>query len=1427
MKQFFCGIDLGSTTAKIYICDEQKKAVFSQYIRHNAKINEALLKIFSEVREWHGDMAIAPVITGSAGMGVAERCNIPFLQEVVVSVNYIKNNFRDVSTLIEIGGEDSKVVFFKERNTPEVRMNGSCAGGTGAFIDQMAALMHIDVMEFNELALNGNSIYPIASRCGVFGKTDVQALMSRKVSRQDIAYSVFHAVASQVFSALCRGREITPPVMFAGGPLTFYSALRKAFCDILQLDESLVIHPEQSQFLPAMGCACHDDVKRPLVRVNELIQALETKNRYTVKEDSRLLEPLFKSDGEYEEWKQDHERDCVKRVEPEEIRGEKLFLGVDSGSTTTKIVLIDEQGRFVAGKYVPGKGDPLDSLSFGLNELKEEFKKYDWAPTLSRSCVTGYGEDFLKAALGIDEGIVETVAHYRAAKQFDPGVSFIIDIGGQDMKAIFIDGDAVSDIQINEACSSGCGSFLETFAHSMNYTISYFSEMACLSPSPFDLGTRCTVFMNSKVKEALRDGAGPDSISSGLAYSVIRNALYKVLKLRNLDALGETVIAQGGTFYNPAVLRALELTLGRRVIRPDISGMMGAYGAALTALQSDRDGDARFQPFLTESIVPEFKTKEQTCRGCENYCEVTKIKFSNGAHCFTGNRCERIFSNSPRSANRGENLFKEKLKLLFPPVDPDHKPTRFTYGIPRALNFYEDYPFWSKFLSECGFGVELSDATNYADLEKGLFSVVSDNICYPAKVVHSHIYNLADKKVDRIFYPVVVHSQNDFSNTQNTYNCPVITGYADVIRSSIDPESKFQIPVDTPAFSFSDPVLFIRQLQNYFSRYGLRPAEILDAYKKGMAANRDWKLHMRQRARNIIETAREEERVVVVLAGRPYHSDPMQHHGIPDLLSDMGVDVIPEDVFPLSDEDTLQKVNVLTQWSYSNRLYAAAQFVREEPCAELVQLTSFGCGPDAISVDEVRDILHSGGKIHTLLKIDEISNLGAAKIRLRSMLEAVRERRANGEKRTTSITAAHSSSNDKTANVIDKSFKLIAPHFSPFYSSLMPAMFKNYGYDMETLPPQDHKSIEFGLKHINQEMCYPAILIAGDIVRAFAERGYDPEKTAVVLSQTGGQCRASSYVSLVKKALSEMGYGQVPVLTFSTADYNSLNELDIDLNDLVRKVAIGVLYLDALLEMYLATVVREIEEGSTLALYQRCTAKYEHQIKNMSFDLMLKLLRDAVDDFNALPVSSESFPVVGIVGEIFVKYNMFAGANLIDWLIKEKVEVRLPSLQNFFLQEFLNDEYNRKNHLKKSDFLSIAKVGILKFYVGHQLRRIKREMSRFRFAPKEANLRKLSLQSEEIASMANQSGEGWLLIAEMIAMIEDGVNEIVVIQPFGCISNHITGKGIEKKLMEMFPGFTPLFLDMDAGSSEANIINRIRLLLESAKEGRAATAAKS
>lgn len=1418
-QPYTIGIDLGSTTAKLVICrhaDKCHEIVFSAYRRHHAKIRETIESLLSEAQTHLGNIECLVSITGSAGMGISETTGISFVQEVVASANYIKKFQPQIRTFIEIGGEDSKIIFFDDNFNADMRMNGSCAGGTGSFIDQIAVLLDIPVEEFDAYASRGTRLFPIATRCGVFAKTDVQSLLAHNVSKEDIALSTFHAVALQVLSTLPRGRDIEAQVLFGGGPLTFNSQLRKAFEETIgdfKEDDFVII--DKPQLIPAIGtslsCDAGHDIVYTLEQLITVVSQKETSSRNSDGSEN-ILPSLFTDSDEYTTWLSTFDQYNVKRHTTTAGETIDAFLGIDSGSTTTKIVLIDKEGKLISTFYRNNMGDPVATLRNGLLTIRDHCADQKIDVNIKGTAATGYGESLMKCAFNLDIGIVETMAHFRAASQFDPEVSFILDIGGQDMKAMYIQDGYVADIQINEACSSGCGSFIETFAQNMGYTVADFAKMACTSQRPYDLGTRCTVFMNTKVKQALREGTSIEDISAGLSFSVIKNSLYKVLKLTDTQTLGRKIVVQGGTFKNDSVLRSLELLLEREIIRPDIPELMGAYGCALKAMDNYQliPYETNFQGLDAISEEIDIEKELLHCKGCENRCQITRLTFKNGNKFYIGNNCERIFTNNTEQVEPGENLISEKRDILFRRNLSARKPIGIRMGIPRILNMFENFPFWATFFNECGIDIILSDRSNIEIFESGVKSVCSENICFPAKIAHGHVHNLIEKGVDRIFFPNVVYEEMEYSDSVNSYNCPVVTGYPCVIRSAIDTEGKYSIPLDSPAISFKNAALLVKQLQKYMKGLGINDRVVLKAYKAAIKEQGATKKRLQDRAQALIKKAEENKLPLLVLAGRPYHIDKLINHGIPEVIADLGAIVIPEDSIPGLERISLKDVNVLTQWAYTNRLYATAKWVSSHPTAQLVQINSFGCGPDAVSVDEVRDILVQHDKLYTQIKVDEVFNLGAVKIRLRSMLEALKKKKSGTTVQKKVVTSRSNSSFSKEKTII-------VPHFSRYYSPLVPSLFKSFGVEVKTLPVQDSDSINYGIKNINNEICYPAVLIAGDIIKAYQKYNYDVENTTVLLTQTGGQCRASNYVNLVKKGLDKIGFGDVSVETLSTTTLKTIVSGSQG-TVLAKKMILGILVLDNLLYMYLKIKPRALDKEAVSRLFTTYQDRIGEVVVERHFvKKLMHVLDDAIEDFNNIEISDEAIPQIGFVGEIFVKYNEYANMDLIEWVLDQGAEVVLPPLQGFFFHDFISRDFMEENHITNSLTGRLTNKLIWNYLMARQ-KQVYRRMRAFRFYKPPHDLYHLADKTSEIVSLANQFGEGWLLTADMLSMLEEGVRNIISVQPFGCISNHVVAKGVEKRIKLKFPDFNLLAIDFDQSTSPANVFNRAHFMVASAKE---------
>lgn len=1408
---FRAGLDIGSTTAKLAIINAAGHLVFSKYIRHNTRIIESTIDIFKALTAIEGDLTIALRVTGSAGIGISERANIPFVQEVIASTTVIKEQFPEVKTLIDIGGEDSKMIFFNKNKPPDIRMNGNCAGGTGAFIDQMATLLNIAPAQLNDFAAKHTHIYPIASRCGVFAKTDVQNLISSKISNNDIAASIFHAVVVQALNTLARGYDIEPKIMFAGGPFTFLAELKNIFISDLDIKESDAITPEHPELLPAIGAAIANDEPVLQIKISELIERLKTSQSYNSKFNTRLS-PLFKRRADFDKWTNSSVNHVVTQTELIDYQNNDCFIGIDSGSTTTKIAVTGSNNELLFSYYNNNEGNPVETVTKGLSLFVKELKKTGKNITVKRTVVTGYGEDLIKAAFGCDIGIVETIAHFTAAKHFNPDVSFILDIGGQDMKAIFIENGIIKRIELNESCSSGCGSFIETFGKTLGHNVGDFAKLACNSQAPCDLGTRCTVFMNSKVKQALRENAEIADISAGLAISVIKNALFKVLKLTGYDELGDNIVVQGGTFRNPAILRAFEMLTGKNIVCSNIPELMGAYGAALLAKETKSNKiKSSFTHLDKLTELTNYTTTQNRCKGCENNCTITKFTFSNNNSYYSGNKCEKIFTNRGEELRKGENIFEYKLQLLFERKN-QAKTNGIKIGIPRVLNLFDNYPFWHTLLINCGFGVELSSQSTMKIYEQGSGTVMSDSICFPAKLVHGHIKNLVTKKCDRIFYPFVVYEKKEFDDADNTFNCPIVSSYSDVIKSSINTESKHNIPLDAPTISFSDNDLLYKACKKYLTGLGVKTGVIKKAFQQAVNEQQNYKNAIIKRGKEIINNAENENRFVIVLAGRPYHADSLINHKIPQILKDMGVDVITEDAIPYT--KNISTNEVITQWSYPNRIYNAATWVGRMPDNfQFVQLNSFGCGPDAIVIDESAEILRLYGKNHTLIRIDEITSTGSVRLRLRSLIESLKlkETSKNFKPLERLSTAVFTEK--------EKQRVILAPFFAEMYSPLLPAIFELGGYKLINLPPPNKESVQFGLKYSNNEICYPATIIVGDVIKALKSGRYNLDEVAIGITQTGGQCRASSYMALIKKAMINARLGHVPLISVNAGNTNNHQPgFNIEWSKIITETLVSILFADALAKVYYATIVRAKNKQKVkelLTLYHNKVHKY---IVNKDIKGIFLLLESAIDDFNTVEKNDKEYPKMGLVGEIYVKYNSFGHQNIIDWLIEQEVEVVLPPFLDFFIQELVNIETNARNYLNKIGMKTNIFLFLIEKKANYYVRKTNKILKRFALSEPISNIRDIASKASKILQLANQFGEGWLIPAEIAEFAENGINNVVSVQPFGCIANHVVSKGVEKRIKDLYPDINLLFLDFDDGTSPVNIINRLHFIVKNVKE---------
>lgn len=1390
------GLDVGSTTVKLVAVDKCNNVLYSRYARHNAGAKEVILAFLEELLPVCGEEKVSLRVAGSVGMGFSEQYSFPFVQEVVAAAKAVQTYYISAKSMIDIGGEDAKVVFFKNGEATDLRMNGNCAGGTGAFIDQMAIILGADVEELNQLALNAKRIYPLASRCGVFCKTDIQNLIAKNVSREDIAASIFHAVAVQTVVTLAHGCDIESPVLFCGGPLTFIPALRKAFMDYLGLKETEVLLPGKGALLPAMGAALAETDDPGVDKLANIIKRLK-EGVPAVRKAATLLPPVFENEACYLSWQKRIARCKVKRsVWKPGVQ--EAFIGIDSGSTTTKIAVLNEKWELLYSFYRNNGGNPIRTVREGLCLLKEECENSGTVLQIKGSCSTGYGEDLIKAAFGLRSGIIETIAHYMAARHLDKEVSFILDIGGQDMKAIFVNNGVIDRIEINEACSSGCGSFMETFAGSLGYTVAGFSQKACRSAAPCDLGTRCTVFMNSKVKQVLREGATVDDIAAGLAYSVVKNCLYKVLKLKDVSSLGKHIVVQGGTMRNDAIVRAIERLTEAEVSRCDCPELMGAFGCALYAREHPGE-PVRLADMLAQAV---YTARTHPCKGCENHCLIQSYRFENGQRYYSGNRCEKVFSNGGASGNKGENAYRFKEELLFSRPAKLHNP-KLVIGIPRVLNMFEEYPFWHTLFTACGIEVRLSRASDFTTYEKNARMVMSDNICFPAKLVHSHIGDLQAQKVDRIFMPFVVFEEHR-KKEQNSYNCPIVTGYSAVVKSV----QSSAIPIDSPVISFKERDLLLRQCTGYLSALGIDKKCITGAFRKAEREKEHFRKELADYNRSLLQRAKAKGEVSILLAGRPYHTDPLIQHNVSDMLAEMGVHVLTDEV-AWEEDVAIDDVHFLSQWAYPNRIVKAAKWCAgQDRLVQFVQMTSFGCGPDAFITDEVRDLLMRHGKAMTLLKLDDINNIGSMRLRVLSLIESLK---LAGGKNTDKAAEFHTAAACKGDY---RHRKVLVPYFTSFISPLIPSLLRVAGYDAENLPLSDEGSCEWGLRYANNEVCYPATLIVGDVIKAFKSGKYQPSRCVVALTQTGGQCRASNYLPLIKKALTDAGYSGVPVVSLTLGGEIEKNQPALKVNWLkILPVALrAVLYTDSISKFYYASVVREQEAGAARRLTDLYLQTACWLIENGRSRDLFRYLSRAAGEFNQICRTGEH-PKIGVVGEIYLKFNSFAQKNIVDWLIEQKIEVVPPVLADFFMQSFVNRKVKVKSHLTRSSLFGFVMEGVCKM-VCRQIKTVNEAASGFRYFLPFGDIFREASGAESIITLNAQFGEGWLLPAEVVSYARQGVNHVVSLQPFGCIANHIVSKGIEKRIKDLYPGMNLLSLDFDSGVSDVNIKNRLLLFVD-------------
>ncbi|MFQ7295907.1 MAG: acyl-CoA dehydratase activase-related protein [Enterocloster aldenensis] len=1402
------GIDIGSTTVKIALLDQDYHIVFSDYERHYANIQETLAGLLKKACPITGPAQVIPVITGSGGLTLSSHLGIPFVQEVVAVASALQDYAPQTDVAIELGGEDAKIIYFT--GGIDQRMNGICAGGTGSFIDQMASLLQTDASGLNEYAAHYKAIYPIAARCGVFAKSDIQPLINEGATREDLAASIFQAVVNQTISGLACGKPIRGNVAFLGGPLHFLPQLRESFIRTLRLTQEQIIAPDHSHLFAAVGAAMNPQENQSSVSLESMIEQLSSGIQMDF--EVKRMEPLFRDQADYDGFSSRHASNHVKSGDLPSYEG-NCYLGIDAGSTTTKAALVGEDGTLLYRFYDNNNGSPLATAIRAITEIRSQLPE---TAHIAYSCSTGYGEALLKAALMLDEGEVETISHYYAAAFFEPDVDCILDIGGQDMKCIKIKDGTVDSVQLNEACSSGCGSFIETFARSLNFSVEDFAKEALFAKNPTDLGTRCTVFMNSNVKQAQKEGATVADISAGLAYSVIKNALFKVIKITNASDLGNHVVVQGGTFYNDAVLRSFEKISGCQAVRPDIAGIMGAFGAALIARERyHMNGEAETSMLSLDKIIAlKYTTSMTRCKGCNNHCVLTINQFGSGRRFISGNRCERGLG-LEKAKKEIPNLFDYKYHRMF-----DYEPLpldqadRGTVGIPRVLNMFENFPFWAVFFKKLRYHVVLSPQSSRQLYELGIESIPSESECYPAKLVHGHISWLIKQGIKFIFYPCIPYERNESPDAGNHYNCPMVTSYAENIKNNVEELAEERVRFVNPFMAFTNEEILTQALVREFATNHQIPADEVKmaahaAWQELLASRRD----MEAKGAETLEWMKENNKRGIVLAGRPYHVDSEIHHGIPELITSYGFAVLTED--SISHLGKVERPLVVTdQWMYHSRLYAAASFVKTRDDLDLIQLNSFGCGLDAVTTDQVADILTRSGKIYTVLKIDEVNNLGAARIRIRSLIAALKVR---DQKHYEHKVVSSAYNRVYFTKEMKKTYTLLCPQMSPIHFDLLEPAIRSFGYRIEVLQNHNRNAVDVGLQYVNNDACYPSLIVIGQIMDALLSGRYDLDHTAVLMTQTGGGCRASNYIGFIRRALEKAGMPQVPVVSVNANGMETNPGFTFTV-PLITKAMQAIVYGDIFMRVLYATRPYEAEPGSADALHGKWKARCIASLSKRSAAMMEfgRNIRGIIRDFDNLPRTGVRKPKVGIVGEILVKFSPLANNHVVELLESEGAEAVMPDLMDFLLYSFYNSNFKAEHLGTKKSTARLCNAGIA--LLEYLRRTARKELSASRHFTPPSSINELAEMAKGFVSLGNQTGEGWFLTGEMLELIHSGVNNIICTQPFGCLPNHIVGKGVIKELRRHYPQSNIIAVDYDPGASEVNQLNRIKLMLSTAQK---------
>lgn len=1393
------GVDAGSSTIKVVLLSSKGEIIYSRYKRHRGQVRAVIIDSLRRIDAKYLNTPVKVAMTGTAAIKTAEQLDVPFIQEVKALSSWISKEYPEAGGILEMGGEDAKFVLLGKEKNPLMKMNGNCAGGTGSFIEQMAKLLNLELEEFDALAQKSGYSIPIASRCGVFAKTDMQALLNQGHSHEELACSVFHAAANQYVASLMNGLEPEGELILGGGPFTYFRSLRQALSSILPYTLTLA---ENSLFLSALGAASQDSENCTFESLNRFIEALEAGSalREIQAEGER---PLFLNKQEYEQFlkrQADYKLPYAEKVLPDE----PLFMGIDAGSTTMKFVIMNADREIVASYYTSNKGDSLESLRKGLQENEQYLSR------VQAVFSTGYGRYLCREAFNLTGTLVETAAHYLAGSEFHDNINFILDIGGQDIKAMKVENNVVTDFYLNEACSSGTGSFLENFAAGMKMSLPEFVEAALWAKHPPSLGSRCTVFMNSKVKDALNDGVGANDLAAGLAYSVVKNALYKVIRVRDIRQLGDTILVQGGTFKNDAVLRTFELLTGSEVIRIDEAHIMGAYGAALHALDRWKQDSVPLSWKAHELSFADSPIREKKtffCHGCGNNCEIIRFIFKNRREYLTGNKCDTPLKGRKKKEKAAADFFEYKYEIYYRSLIEEKNGADSSsgnvIGLPLVLSMFEHFPFFYTLLRECGFQVEVTHWTTDEIYKQGVLTQLSDNLCFPAKIVHGHVEELIKRKVNRILLPMINFETQEDEKAVNAYNCPIVSGYPEVIDSVYHK----QVSIDKPLISFYTEKNLYKTVWRYIKTLGVNKDVFKAAFRRAVEREQHLRERYIQKGKDFVEFARRENRPLIIVGGRGYHIDPLIHHGILPMITNCNAIVINEEVGAALAGDVLDEVASITQWTYHNRLYKSAIWLRNSGYspAGYIQLNSFGCGPDAVTTDEVHDLLKNSGIPYICIKLDEMSTLGAASIRVESLMYALQNQDQMPE------TSRSSANNTKEIKPQEKPVLLI-PYLADIYTEVITSIFQSWGYEVITPSGQNFKNVEHGLHSVNNDMCYPATIVVGDVLATLKDREIDPDNNNVVvaLSRTGGQCRASNYAVIMEKALRKNGYHSIPVITLSTA--GSLESLSIDRYQLLKKASIGFLLADAINSMVLSTRPYEKTSGATDTLLENVKQRLQEFLSgNPDRRKMKEFLQNIISEFNDIPVIDKRNIPVGVVGEIYLKMNSFANNNLVLWLEKNGYEAVLPGFLHFLEMEFHSQKFNWHRHLKK-DLNSLLQNTAKKVFFEYYKRVVKPAMLQYKRPQPDFEIS--DGLEDNIVSRGIQFGEAWLLPLEIMMLYRKGVRHVVSVQPFGCISNHVISKGLQKKIRDSFPGLQFLTLDYESASTNVHITNRLSLFFQ-------------